>query len=131
MTPVVVDTSALAAVAFEEREAATIERRLRGAPLFAPTLLRYELANVAWKKMRQHPRLAPQLARALGTVLDGEWNIAWRDVNLADAALIGHAIGVSPYDAAYLWLAGVLDADLVTLDSSLARASAALAQDAG
>jgi predicted nucleic acid-binding protein len=128
MTPVVVDTSALAAIVFDEAEAATMRQRLHGAKLFAPTLLRYELANVAWKKMRQHPRLAPKIAFALGTVLNGEWNIAWRDVDLADAALMGHAIGISPYDASYLWLAGFLEAELVTLDKRLVKASAALAE---
>jgi predicted nucleic acid-binding protein len=32
------------------------------------------------------------------------------------------ATGLSAYDASYLWLAGTLDADLVTLDKKLAAA---------
>ncbi len=54
--------------------------------------------------------------------------INWREVNHTDAALMAIETGLSVYDASYLWLAGSLAADLVTLDERLARASEALSQ---
>lgn len=42
-----------------------------------------------------------------------------------DAFALRAEIGVSPYDAAYLGLAGFLEAELVTLDKQLIKASAA------
>lgn len=44
-----------------------------------------------------------------------------------DVALVAHAAGVTAYDASYLWLAGSLGADLVTLDEQVMAARAALA----
>jgi hypothetical protein len=82
---------------------------------------------VAWQKATRHPKDAPKIFKALHSVLDNSWNISWEEVDLTDAALIGYSIGVSPYDAAYLWLAGFLEAELVTLDKQLIKASAALA----
>ena len=35
---------------------------------------------------------------------------------------MAQATALSAYDASYLWLAGMLDADLVTLDKKLASA---------
>ena len=37
--------------------------------------------------------------------------------------LLAKATGMTGYDASYLWLAGILGADLVTLDKKLAAAS--------
>ena len=56
MTRVVVDASALAAIAFNEPGADEVARRLEGASVSAPLLLKFELANVAWKKIRRQPR---------------------------------------------------------------------------
>ncbi len=44
------------------------------------------------------------------------------DVDHADAVLIARATGLTAYDASYLWLAGHLGAELVTLDARLAAA---------
>jgi predicted nucleic acid-binding protein len=41
--------------------------------------------------------------------------------------LLSNATGLSSYDASYLWLAGFLEADLVTRDRELAAAHDALA----
>jgi predicted nucleic acid-binding protein len=51
----VVDASVLAAIIFEEPEAAAAQRAIGGAPMCAPNLLPYELANTAWKKARRSP----------------------------------------------------------------------------
>lgn len=123
---VVVDASALVAIAFGEPAGETVARRLEGAAVFAPYLLKFEMANAAWKRARRRPREATEIFNALSVMLDHRWSIAWQDVDVADAVLIAHAINMTAYDASYLWLAGSLGADLITLDERLARLSEAL-----
>jgi predicted nucleic acid-binding protein len=122
----VVDASALAALAFAEPRGAAIEDYLDGATVYAPALLKFEMASVAWKKMRQRPADTASILTALTLVLDERSNITWHDVRSVDVVLTAHATGLSVYDATYLWLAGSLGADLVTLDARLAAASAAI-----
>jgi predicted nucleic acid-binding protein len=122
----VVDASALAALVFGEPKAAAIEDYLDGATVYAPTLLQFELASVAWKKLRQRPSEAVGILTALGLALDERANITWRSVQPVDVLLTAHAAGLSVYDASYLWLAGSLGAELVTLDTRLAAASEAI-----
>jgi predicted nucleic acid-binding protein len=123
---VVVDASALAAVIFREPKSAAVEDYLDGATVFAPRLLEFELANAAWKKMRQSPTEGPRILSALARGLEERWRLNWRDVQPIDVVLMARATGLSVYDASYLWLAGSLGADLVTLDDRLAAASAAM-----
>lgn len=124
MTRVVVDASAIAALVFNEPRADEVALRLEGAVVHAPTLLAYELANVAWKKGRREPGQRPAICRALAAVLEERLGIVWCPVSHTDAVLISHATGLTTYDASYLWLAGFLGADLVTLDDRLAAAAA-------
>jgi predicted nucleic acid-binding protein len=126
MTLAVVDASALAAVVFNEPAGAAVSRALEGATVFAPTLLSFELANTALKKARRNPAAAPALLAALGIVLDPRWGLTWQEVDAADSVQIAVATGLSAYDASYLWLAGSLGADLITLDERLAKAGATL-----
>jgi predicted nucleic acid-binding protein len=126
MSRVVVDASALAALVFQEPEGAAIRDRLDGATVYAPSLLQYELANVAWKKARRHPADAARILGALSVALDGTWGLTWRDVEASDVVMLAAATGLTSYDATYLWLAGMLGADLVTLDARMAEASAKL-----
>jgi predicted nucleic acid-binding protein len=126
VTRVVVDASAFAAVVFGEPGAAAILARLDEAHVFAPELLRFELINVAWKKIRRQPSEAGRILSALTIALEDRWNIVWHDVAPGDVALVGYATGLTAYGASYLWLAGSLGADLVTLDARLASASALL-----
>lgn len=122
MRAVVADASALAAVLFGEPEADEVARRLDGAAVFAPDLLAFELASVARKKLRRHPDRAEPILRALWTALDPRWGIEWRAVDHGDVVMLALRTGLTPYDASYLWLAGYLGADLVTLDRRLGRA---------
>ena len=128
MNRLVVDASAFAAFVFQEPEAGAIAARLNGASLFAPTLLKFELASVARKKMRTQPLRASRILVALATALEERWGIAWCDVDPIEVVLVANATGLTTYDAAYLWLAGSLGADLVTLDARLATAGAALVE---
>ena len=122
MRRVVVDASVLAAIVFNEPEAAQWVLRLEGAALFAPTLLQYELQSVAGKKCRHARGDSPRLVRALALALDPRAGITWMDPDPADVVLLANATGLSTYDASYLCLAGVLDADLVTGDEALGAA---------
>jgi len=126
MRPVVVDASALGALVFGEPEADQVARRLDGAAIFAPDLLAFELASVARKKLRSHPAQAEPILRALWTALDPRWGIEWRAVDHGDVVMLALRTGLTPYDASYLWLAGWLGADLVTLDRQLAACDTGL-----
>ena len=127
MKRIVVDASAFAAVIFGEdggqAAAPAIERGL----LYAPTLLRYELQRVAHKKCRLEPSRTRAVLEALERAVDPRSGIRWMDPNPIDVVLLASATGLSPYDASYLWLAGFLGADLVTLDKQLAAAHDAMA----
>jgi predicted nucleic acid-binding protein len=127
MRRVVVDTSALAAIAFAEPDATRWAQAIDGAELHAPELLRYELASVARKKCRAVPNDTRGIVTALALTLDDCRGIVWHDANPTDLVLLANATGLSPYDASYLWLAGFLGADLVTADRDLAAAHDAFA----
>jgi len=122
VTRVVVDASALAALVFHEPAGDAIRRRLDGATVYAPSLLRFELANTAWKKIKRQPADASKILTALGMALDDQSGLIWQEVDAADTVLLAHATGTTAYDASYLWLAASLGADLVTLDDQLATA---------
>jgi predicted nucleic acid-binding protein len=119
---VVVDASALAALTFREPNTRNLAAEINNTTIHAPWLLKFELANVAMDKARQQPDATPEIFAALSLALDGSSDIVWHDVQATDVALMAHATGLSAYDASYLWLAGTLDADLVTLDKKLAAA---------
>ncbi len=124
MNRLVVDTSALAALAFGEPEGEALGHQLEGATIFAPTLLAFELANTAWKKIRRQPDQRTSILTSLERALSPESGIVWRAVDPADVTFVALSLSCSAYDAAYVWLAGTLGADLVTLDRRLADLTA-------
>lgn len=130
MKRVVVDASALAAFVFQEPEGEAIRDRLADATVFAPALLRYELANTALKKARQQPGDAARILAALAIALDDTSGLVWQDVDARDVVLLAQAANLTAYDASYLWLAAALGADLVTLDRRLGKALDVLASPA-
>ncbi len=117
----VVDASVVAAIAFGEPEAARAAKLLGDDELFAPSLLRYEVANIAWKKARRAPKQADLVAAALRLAL--ELDIRYVDVEHDAVFELAMEKGVTAYDAAYLWLSRVLKAPLTTLDAHLASAA--------
>jgi predicted nucleic acid-binding protein len=119
--PAVTDASALAALVFGEPDGETIANRLEGRRLFAPTLLPYEMASVCLKKAHREPERRGTLVEALALLP----RLDLHQVQLPAVEIVRLAAetGLTVYDAAYLWLAEDLGAELVTLDEELARVS--------
>lgn len=117
--PVVVDASALGALLFGEPEADAVADRLETRALFVPTLLRYELAVIAWQKARAEPGASGML----GAALEIFERMGIREVQVSTAALLRGSMRLRlPIpDMAYLWLAHTLNAELVTLDPELQK----------
>lgn len=114
----VIDASAVAAVLFDEPEAAPVLAMARGR-LLAPSLLRYELASVCATKLRQFPDRAPDIEGRYALVselslelVEPEWNTLPR---------LALRWSLSAYDAAYLQLALQARVPLITLDRRLAE----------
>jgi len=118
---VVVDASAVGAIAFGEPDGPTLVAHLQGETLLAPTLLDYEIASIAWKKARAHPESAAQIQAALDAA--SRLRIERVPVPAVDLLRVARETGLTVYDAAYLWLARTRDAELVTLDRRLANAA--------
>ncbi len=116
----VVDASALAAVLFGEPDAERIVEELEDCSLGAQLLLSFEIASVCRKKLRRHPSRRADLL--MGFDMMGRMGIAEAPVDLRQVLALAERKGLTVYDAAYLWLAEQLGADLVTLDTRLAAA---------
>jgi predicted nucleic acid-binding protein len=116
----VVDASALGALLFGEPEAEAVSERLEGARLAAPQLLLFEVANVCLTKARRDPGRRDALRTAFRLV--HRLAIEMVVVDHAAALDLAEAKGLTAYDASYLWLAGALGAELVTLDRKLGAA---------
>ena len=119
----VVDASALAALLFDEPEAKAVADRLEDGHLVAPALLSFEIASVCLKKLRSSPQQREALLAAFA--LFARMPIEIVGVDHADTVQVAEAFGLTTYDAAYLWLAQKLAAELVTLDRRLQTAGAA------
>jgi predicted nucleic acid-binding protein len=117
----VVDASAIIAVLFNEPTRNAVAARLRGRVLNAPILLPFEVASACLKKMRRVPAERLALMEAFRTL--EAWDIAYHDIDLAQAVRVAEQTGLAVYDAAYLWLARERDAELVTLDQKLEAAA--------
>jgi len=121
MNAEVVDASALAALLFGEPKADFVAESLGEAELFAPSLIRYELASVCEKKRRVYPALGESLLAALN--LYPQLGVSEAEVPATELARLAREADVTAYDAAYLWVARHTGAPLLTLDAELARAA--------
>jgi predicted nucleic acid-binding protein len=119
MPQTVVDASAVAAVLFDEPEAAPIVASVVGR-LVAPTLLRYELASVCTTKLIRHPEQAQQIG-ARWRLVDS-LAIDYVEPEWGELPRLARRWALSAYDAAYLQLALKLGVRLLTLDARLAAA---------
>lgn len=121
---VVVDASALAAMAFGEPEGTALQAYLHRETLIAPTILDYELVNVALKKVRRGRASLAQVGLLLAAAL----HVPVRRLPVPgdEVFALADQTGLTAYDASYLWLARNRDAELVTLDRRLADVTDAL-----
>ena len=113
----VVDASVVAAIAFGEPEAERAVALIDKAELVAPLLLRFEVTNTAWKKIRRHAKQADLIEAGLRLALELE--ISYVDVDHESVLDLAVENGMTAYDASYVWLARTLKAPLVTLDERL------------
>ena len=120
----VVDASVAGAVLFVEKEGDVFRQKLSVVSLVAPAILPLELANVCLSKCRRHPGSRAALIAQFEGVF--ALDIDLREVDIRGVRALAEETGLTAYDASYLWLARVLDADLVTLDRELAKAYASL-----
>jgi predicted nucleic acid-binding protein len=118
MADKVVDASALAALAFAEADAGAVIELIDGHRLHAPTLVLFELMNVAWKRAKKHPAATHLFVQALDVLQDVA--VRFRGIDQEEVVKLGLATGLTAYDATYLWMARTLRMPLVTLDRKLA-----------
>jgi len=117
----VIDASALAAALFSEPAGADVSKRMSEGPILAPTLLRYEMGSVCLKKIRRHPEQRTALMEALALL--PRLDIQEVEIPTVESTELAEREGLTVYDAAYLWLARSLGAELVTLDTRLEAAA--------
>lgn len=120
----VIDASAVAALVFGEPDAENIASQIRGARLHAPVLIDFELASVCLKKLRRYPKQRAALLAAHALIK--QMAIRKHSVDTQEIVLRAEQSNLTTYDAAYLWLAHSLEAELVTLDARLSRAAESL-----
>jgi predicted nucleic acid-binding protein len=118
--PVVADCSVLAAMLFGEPSQQLAIDMLVGRAVHAPTLLPYELANVAAKKLRAG---ATQAEVSVALAGFGEQRIELHAAPADNVCALAATYALSAYDAAYLWVAAELNATLATFDRQLAEAA--------
>lgn len=120
LPPLAIDCSVLVAALFREPalevQAHEVMRRCR---LHAPELLRYEIANVALKKVASADELAVHTALEEFDGLD----LNLHRVDIKGSFELARRYALTAYDSAYLWLAGELKAPLATFDRKLAEAA--------
>lgn len=116
----VIDASVLAAAFFNEEHSEEARTYLRGGQtLVAPDLLRLEVASIAAKKVWRGEASVEASLRAIRAIDD--FILGTRSsVDLVDRAFdLAQTHRISAYDAAYLALAELEDAPLITLDDKL------------
>lgn len=118
----VVDTSTIAAVLFGEPSGPDAAIRIEGHELVAPTLFSYELTSVCLKKIRREPDKRDIYTAAFAART--RFQVRQVAVDIDRVLMLARDLGLSAYDASYLWLALHMNAELVTFDKKLAGAAA-------
>jgi len=118
---IVVDCTVLADWAFGEETRKRVSITLMDTdPVWvAPSLIQYELGNVAWKTCRFGAGWEPELVR---NVLEKASNLIHQfvvDIDQSEVFSIAFQRDLSFYDATYLWVAQKLNTKLYTRDQKL------------
>ncbi len=107
---------------FDERHSPLAQALTRSRRLFAPRLLRYEMAQVAVSKASRLPTDAVgQLIKALEAGLRVPVRLV--EPHWPDVVALALAHGLSAYDASYLQVSLSLRLPLATLDKRLGQAA--------
>lgn len=117
---IVVDASALVALLSAGVDGEWVADRVRGHELVAPHLVCFEAANILRRLESAGFLDRSQAAQAHADLLALPLDLAAYDAVAARAWAL--RANVTVYDAAYVALAEVLEAPLITLDRRLARA---------
>ena len=115
----VVDASVFAAAYFREHRQREAARLIAGVDLFAPTLLKYEMANIACNRIARFPQQRETFRDYLQEFLN--LNIDLREVDCQRVVELATLTGLTAYDASYLFVARELGMPLLTFDRQLAR----------
>jgi predicted nucleic acid-binding protein len=126
--PLVVDASIVSAIVFNESGSEAAAARLRAYELVAPTLLDYEVANVACNKLAR--RVLTQETAAFALDNFRVMAVDRVPVNCAGLPPLCERYALTAYDAAYLWLAQAIAAPLATFDKALASAARSMLRSA-
>ena len=117
--PIVVDTSVVAALLFNEPAASDVANRLLDTTMYAPILIRYELANVAVIKARKYSDSSTEIIA--GFELLPQLGIKYLDVEDREVVQLAKEASLTAYDASFMWLARNLDCALYSFDAKLNR----------
>jgi predicted nucleic acid-binding protein len=118
---IVCDASVLASIAFGDLHSAEAQALVHLQRLFAPSLLRYELAHIAVRRSMIPGDDADRVRQAFTASLRVPVRLvepSWHQV-----FELARAHGLSAYDASYLQVALALRVPLATLDRRLAQAA--------
>ncbi len=119
--PAVCDASAIVALLLDSgADGRWVTTTLRGAKLAAPTLFRFEVANIIRRHELAGMVSADQAAQAHADLLDLEVE-GW-PYELLAGRVWELRRNLSGYDASYVALAELIDTTLVTLDKRLTGA---------
>jgi len=126
MRSFVVDASAYAAVVFGEDGGLELGRRIQGGRIYAPSILQYELQQVALTKCRRiRPAVASSWKRSSGHSTGASASGGWSPTRWMCPAGAGH--GTLSVRRELSLAGGIPRADLITLDKQLAAAHDAMA----
>lgn len=113
----VADASVIGALVFGESRADEAWKLLKGKNLHAPSLLPYELASIARRKIGLHPLERDNLLVSLGNALS--LPIRRVEPDFRQTSLLAMERGLNFYDAAYVWTARALGIPLLSFDDRL------------
>lgn len=122
MAAKVLDASAVAAMAFLEPTAGAVLERVRNYEWLAPSLLKFEMANICARKIRAMPENRDILIAQHRNTMTAP--VSYTEVDYDEVVLLAGLYRLTAYDASYLWLAKDCNCELVTLDQGLADAFA-------
>ena len=123
MPGIVVDAPVVGAIAFNEPNELEAGTLIQGCEVYAPTLMAFEITNIAIKKIIRNPSERLAIFNGLDTALGSD--IHWTGVDFNKTLSLALDTGLTAYDASYLYLAQTLGMPLATFDRKLSSVAQA------